>query len=693
MARRNRHALWLAALMAVAVAAAYYPVAGYEFTNWDDDQYILENPIVLAGVSWEGVRWAFTTAHVSNWHPLTWLSHMLDCQLFGTDAGPPHVENVLFHLANTWLLFYVLARMTSAVGHSAFVAFLFALHPLHVESVAWIAERKDVLSTFFWFLGLLAYVRYVEQPGWFRYSLVVLSLALGLLAKPMLVTFPCVLLLLDLWPLGRMAGHEVAPGKRFARLVVEKLPLFCLVAASSVATLIAQQTGGAVQSLEKMPLDVRLANAAMSYGMYLVKMLWPTNLAAFYPYPITDSTSESARWQFVSQGALVALVLFAVTVWIVRLRKRCPYFLVGWLWYLGTLVPVIGILQVGAQARADRYTYVSLIGVWIAVTWGIYDWWLYSHRLEAIPSAASQDNRLRACLRAACSIALVLACLFMTRQQVSYWQDTPALFGHALEVTERNYLAHYNLGNMLHKHGLDDEAAKQYRAALEIQPRHVGAHNNLGVICFARGEVNEAIEHYRAALAVDPQSVEAYNNLGNALVQLGKPEEALAAYREAFKLRPQVPQSQLNYGDALVLAGKLPEARDQFRLSLQVDPRSAIAHYKLADVYLRMGQLADAEREFRAALDCQPNWPEAHNSLGALLLQHGHFSEAVREFDAALRVQPKLFEARVNKGYALIEQGQVIAGVAELRQALPLRPSDSPEAQRVRTEIEKYKQK
>lgn len=499
----------------MAALVVFWQSADHEFVNFDDELYVTRNSHVQAGLTYQGLVWALTTTHVGNWHPLTWLSHMLDCELYGLNPGGHHFTNLLLHIANTLLLFMVLKRMTGALRRSAFVAALFALHPLHVESVAWVAERKDVLSTFFWMLTMGVYVRYVERPGLNRYLLVLLSFALGLMAKPMLVTLPFVLLLLDYWPLGRFQFRQSSDDSNsqshesinfsnqrslIFRLVLEKAPFFALAAVSGVVTFFVQQGGGAVRSLYVFPLDIRIANAMVSYVSYIEKMIWPHHLAVFYPHP-----GMLPMWQIAGAG----LLLVCISVLVVRAARRHPYLLTGWLWYLGTLVPVIGLVQVGSHAMADRYTYVPLIGLFIMIAWGSCD--------------ISERWRYRKIVLAISTGVLLCASMISTGSQVRYWQNSVALFEHTLDVTANNWLAHNNMGIALARRGKFDEAIAHYSETLRIKPDYAPAYSNLGIVFAVQEKAEEAIAHFRKALQINPDYTAARKNL----------EVALAVQRES----------------------------------------------------------------------------------------------------------------------------------------------------------------
>lgn len=630
----NRH--WniaLPLLIALVTIAVFWQVQGHEFINLDDEQYITQNPHMRSGFTSASLAWAFTTTHASNWHPLTWLSHLLDVRLFGMDPSGHHLVSLLLHAASTILLFFVLNRMTQALWQSAAVAFLFALHPLHVESVAWAAERKDVLSTFFLMLTLWAYVRYAQRPRPSAMIPVATFFSLGLLSKPMLVTLPFVLLLLDYWPLNRLAVPErkavpvrspvvqsggkkkkrdktgtdekkavasvtapPAPSTAIRALVTEKIPLFALAALSSVVTYLAQQKGGALSTLEQIPLVKRLANALVSYASYIAKTLFPQGLAVFYPYP-----SDIAWWKAAVSAALIAAVTFLA----VRYRKRCPYLLVGWLWYLGTLVPAIGIVQVGTQAIADRYTYVPLIGLFIAAAWGTGD----------LAGRLPQGRRILAAATAATFAGLAV----VTWNQVGCWRNSTTLFEHALRVTENNSVAHLNLGVALTRAGKSAEAAAHYREALRINPDSSSGHYNLANYYSSIGLKDEAKQQYIEAIRDNPRYANAYNNLGIVLVSQRRVEEAIPYYCKAVEIEPANAGMRFNYGIALAVTNDFPGAVGQFR----------------------------------SALESRPNYPEAHNYLGIALLMQGEKEEAIRHFRQALWLKPDFTQARRNLDGAL----------------------------------------
>lgn len=603
---------WIYVLLAALVVLVYAPVRDYEFINVDDAQYVSGNPMVAKGLTRTGAVWALTTGEAGNWHPLTWLSHMLDVQLFGPNPGAHHLVNAALHLANTLLLFAALFRMTGAPGSSAFVAAVFGTHPLHVESVAWIAERKDVLSTFFGFLALWGYAGYVRRPGALRHGAVCLLFTLALMAKPMWVTFPFLLLLLDSWPLDR---RETGWRTRF----VEKLPLFWLSVASSVVTVLAQQRAGALRGLEALPFARRAANACLAYLFYLLKTLLPLNLAAIYPYPEANAGMTLA--------AFAALVLVSIGVW--RARRRHPYLLVGWLWTLGTLVPVIGLVQVGSQPWADRYSYLPMVGLLIMAAWGI-------------PAAISSRAHGRAVLSVAAPLAIV-ACAFTARSQVAHWRTSVSLWEHALAVTTGNARAHHNLAHAL---------------AL-------------------RARVNEAVPHYLEALRLSPAAAETHNNLGHAYAELGRRDEAIAHYNEALRLSPDYPEARNNFGVALLDQGKTDDAIREFREAARTAPRTAGPHKNLGLALSAQDRSTEAIPHLLEAVRLDPDDARTLNALGVALAQGGKLDEAIERYRAASLLDPGFVDARVNLGRALAEEGRTGEALVELQAALRLNPGEA----------------
>lgn len=494
----------------LATLIVYWPVQNHQFLDLDDDVYVTDNREVKSGLTLTGMAWAFTATKASNWHPLTWISHQLDYAIYGLNPGGHHWTNLLFHLANTFLLFLLLKRMTGMLWSSGFIAALFALHPLHVESVAWVAERKDVLSAFFWFLTIWAYIRYVENRSVARFLWVILSFTMGLLSKPMIVTLPFVLLLLDYWPLRRVQsethGDEALSAHkplRWPSLVLEKTPFFVLSAISSYLALVAHEKGGAVRSLELFPLAGRIGNASISYVSYMWKMLWPHKLA-FYPYE-----DPLSLWQALAAGVLLVLI----SAMVIHARRRHPYFTVGWFWYLGTLVPVIGFVQVGWQAMADRYTYIPLIGLFVMVAMGVQD------LLGRLPS--------RRTLFFASGGLILLAFMVVSRFQLDYWHDGITVYEHTLQVTPRSYVIHSMLGFAFLKREKMPEAIEHHVEAVRLRPDFATAHHNLGVALIKAGRKSEAIDHLVEAVRIEPNNGDTRLTLVVAYLMIGK--QALAA--------------------------------------------------------------------------------------------------------------------------------------------------------------------
>jgi len=580
-------------VLATVVLAVYWQVTGFGYILFDDPKYVRDNAMVTSGLTLEAVRWAFSlSGYASNWHPLTWLSHMLDVTLFGTDPGMHHLVNVLFHCANALLLFVVLRRMTRALWRPFAVAALFALHPLHVESVAWISERKDVLSTLFWMLAMLAYSSYVTRRGAWRYAMVALMLGLGLMAKPMLVTLPFALLLLDVWPLGRMTSLRVVP-----RLVLEKAPLFALAAVSSVLTFLAQRAGGAVERIEVLPMAERLANAVTAYATYLAKMLCPAGLSFFYPYPASIEAAPLA---------ISLVVLAAVSVTCLVTFRRFPYLAVGWSWYLGTLVPVIGIVQVGSQSMADRYTYINLVGIFMALAWGMHD-------------LAGRVRYGRQVLLAGLTVVLIVLA-GLTRVQAGYWKDSATLFSRALAVTRDNFIAQTNLAAALFEQGDNQAAMGHAREALRIKPTYVPAMSNLGLGLLRHDpahagarrlmEQTRAIEHQTderirsmaGLLALDPNNAALHYQLAGLQRLRGNDDEAIAHYEEALRVKPGFREAL--YSLALIYAGqgRDTEALAALQAILDAHPGDTDALYNTACIHAKLGRTEQAVQALEEAM-------------------------------------------------------------------------------------------
>jgi protein O-mannosyl-transferase len=604
-------------LLLLAVITVFGQTAGHDFVNFDDDDYVLGNWHVREGLTGRGLLWAITEYHSCNWHPLTWLSHMLDCRLYETKPGGHHLTNVVLHAATAILLFLALWRMTAATWRSAWVAAVFAVHPLRVESVAWVAERKDVLSGLCCMLTLWLYAGYVQRPqSWARYLLVVASFAVGLSAKPMLVTLPFVLLLLDFWPLRRV-GPPSACTTSLARLVLEKVPFLVLSAAACTITLATQAK--AMHAAAQATFPTRIGNAVVAYVVYLGKMFYPTGLAVLYPLSIRP----------VQEWAADFLVLFAISAIAFLARRQCPYLLVGWLWYLGTLVPVIGLVQVGDQALADRYTYLTQIGLYAALAWGAAD--------------MAGTWPLRRLVVAALSVLLLVGLMVGAWQQTRYWRNSETLWTRTLECTPPNAIAHQNMGNYLAGQGKNVEAITEYREALKIKPDYAPAHENLGVALAAVGQVEKAIVEYHEALDIEPRFVAAYVNLGIALAGQGKLDEAIFQYRKALEINPDDAEAHFNFGRALARQRKIDDAIGHYLKVIEVNPDDARAQNNLGTA---LGRSDAAIARFRRALEIDPRFVIAHVNLGIALAGNGQVTEAIAHFQKALEIQPGCAEAQ-----------------------------------------------
>lgn len=598
-------------LLILSSLVVYGQVREFDFVHFDDTVYVSQNKAIQQGLTVDSVIWALTTVHAANWHPVTWLSHMTDYRLFGLNPGMHHMTSVFLHIINSMLLFFIFRKMTGNLWQSAMIAALFALHPLHVETVAWVSERKDVLSTLFWMLTMRTYLAYVEQPSGRRYAAVVLFFVLGLMSKPMLVTLPFVLLLLDYWPLNRIAFRpwsEQSGIKQLALaapLVREKIPLFILVILSSVITYYAQQKGEAVAPLDVIPMAERITNAIAAYVGYIGKAVYPVHLACLYPHP-----GMLPWWKVAGSGLLIAAISAAAF----GSARKHPYVIVGWLWYLGTLVPVIGIVQVGSQAMADRYTYVPVVGLFLIIVWGVpelFKKWGYGKKALAVGS-----------------VVALCVLMLLARQQAGYWKNSITLFERALEVTNDNYTMHYNLANVLARDdqgAVDDEAAvRHYLETLRIKPNFADAHNNLANLYMVKGRLDAAIEQYVKVLEIDPGYEGVHYNLG------------IAAFRQ----------------------GRAREAADHFKLALQAMTDNAEAYFLYGNALYQAGDADEAIRAYRRAIHLRPDYVEAYCNLGVTLFQKGDAAGAVAAFNDALRFQPDHAQARSYLKKALMFQSK-----------------------------------
>ena len=635
---KKLHILLIYLALALATFVAFEQVRLCKFTSTDDVKFAAKNQHVKAGLTRESIAWAFTTTTTANWMPLTWLSVMADSQIFGASSATFHLMNLFYHLLNVLLLFMVLKKMTGTLWQSAFVAAVFALHPLRVESVAWVAERKDVLSGLFWMLTIAAYLRYAQRPSVRRYLLVAFALSLGLMAKPMLVTLPCVLLLVDYWPLGRLqwgrpnAGQELPDSESagltykktsLGRLIAEKLPLFILVAASSVVTVIVQQTEGAVGSLDRYTLTARANNALVSYISYIGKMIWPTRLAVLYPHP----GHSLPAWKPII-ALLILVGVSAGVIYLVRRKRDFAPLLVGWLWYLGTLVPVIGLVQVGAQSMADRYTYIPSIGILIMLAWGA--------------AGFSRGLRFRNIVLGVLTALLLILLTLCTRAQVGHWKNSLALFGHTVEVTRNNYLVHYHYANALVKDGRLDEAAFHFQKSLRINPRYKKPYDKLAKVFFDLGKVDEAIAVCKKRLGIGKPDPAIYHRLGMAYTRKGAGKLAIQSFKESLRLKPDSAPTHENLAKVLVRTGNPDVVITHLAEAIQINPNIAPTHYALALAFRSKGRTEEAITHFAQALRLKPNWEKPMNSLARILATHSQ--EKFRDPPKAIQLAQRACE-------------------------------------------------
>ena len=628
---------WRAVLLAVGLVAlttaVFAPVSHYDFVSWDDPGYVTENSRVKAGLSWSAVGWALTTGEGYYWHPLTWLSHLVDVELFGMEPGRHHLTNLLLHLVATLLLFLIFRRLTGAPGRSAFVAALFAVHPLHVEPVAWVAERKEVLGGVFWMLTIGGYAAYARRPSLLRYLGVAAATAAALMAKPMAVTLPFVLMLLDVWPLARARSsrepehlgdtRSAVSRPSWAWLVAEKLPLAALSCASAWITYANQLEAGAVRDLARIPLADRAANAVVSYVAYIGAMVWPANLAAFYPYP-----REITPWWWAALAALIAASALAVA-----LVRRHPYLFVGWFWYVGTLVPVIGLVQVGNQARADRFTYLPIVGLFVAAAWGV-------------PALAARWSAARRALPWL-AVMVVLAAAAAARAQLPHWKDSYALWSNAAAVTTGNERAHWSLGLLFDADGRRPEAIAHYAEAARLVPRSAASlHHRIAVLLIEEGRLAEAIERLSLAVDLEPRNAVLHAALGAALERQGRFGEAVAAFKEAVRLQPDDWVSRTNLGVALERDGRSEEAVVAYRDAIRLRPDHGPAHANLAVSLARLGNLDEAIREGAESVRLDPTQAGWFYRLAVLYDRKGDRRAAMTALESALRVDPAHEAAR-----------------------------------------------
>ncbi len=651
-------------------AVVYWQVKDHQFISFDDNLYVTSNSHVLAGLNPENIKWAFRLSNRERvyWHPLTWISHMLDVQMWGMDAGKHHLSNLFLHIANTLLVFFVLRGMTGALWKSAFVASLFALHPLNVDTVAWIAERKNLLSTFFWLLVMLSYLFYTKRPTLSRYMLVVLGFVMGLLAKPMLVTLPFVLLLLDYWPLGRIKLSRVDSGWSLksdnsvvsnpwgllkSRVILDKIPLILLSLVSIYISMISLQLTGNIAS-EKIPMGLRIGNAVVSYSAYLGKAIWPHNLAIYYPFP-----KMIPFWQVAGSFLVIAIISALVGA-----ARKYPYLLVGWLWYIGTLFPVIGLVQGGLwPAMADRWAYVPLIGVYIMVSWSVPEL-LDKWRFKKIALASSAGIIL--------SVLMVFSWI-----QAGYWMNSITLFEHALKVTDKNDIAHLSLGVALMNMGDLDGSINHYADALRINPKYVDAYNDMGLALKKKGDMPSAVSCFSKAILLDANRVDAYNNLGVAFLDQGNISEAITQLSKGIQIDPGYGEAYSNLGLARARQGNNQEAIKCFLKAVQLSPYSAKAHTNMALALMKNHNIDGAIQYYRRALEIDPGLGEAHNGLGVALVRKGDMEGAIRQFQEVLKIDPGNVGAQRNLEKLLASRGEADESLAGIKKALDSDPQNA----------------
>ncbi len=672
--------------LTIVTALVFYQVRDHEFLSVDDYVYVTNNIHVKKGLTVDNVIWAFTTTYANFWHPLTWLSHMLDNELYGLNPSGHHITNLLLHIINTVLLFLVMLKMTSHIWQSAFVAALFTLHPLHVESVAWVAERKDVLSALFWFLTMWAYLLYAKNPGVGRYLLTLAFFVLGLMAKPMLVTLPFVLLLLDHWPLERLrAGISK---KEIYSLVLEKIPMILLSGIFSVSVYLAQEGGKAVATLDVLPMKLRIANGLVSYMKYISKTLWPSDLSIFYIHPM----SSLQWWQYI--GAALALCL--ITAFVLKKIKTFPWLSTGWFWYLGTLLPVIGLVQVGSHAMADRYTYIPIIGLFIAFAFTVKPLW------------ERMNVKVSNTLLWTTGIVIISLLSTVTWLQVKHWRNNFTLYERAIAVNNNNYLARNNLGHALSAAGRIGEAKIHYRKALDVKPDYIDALNNfaaafikennfpealayieevlalepdnisaltnLGTLLIREGRETEAANVFSKALAIKPDVAELHNNMGYLLTRLGRMDEGAGHFTEALRLRPDYSEAMSNLGFVLMKSGNPKEAVAYLGQALSINPNDSKAHYNMALAMLSLNRPDKAEKHFRESIIREPENGELHYQLGNLYLMQKRFEESMIQYQIAIQYGRESYDVHNNIGIVYASTGDFKNAITHFKKSLYMNP-------------------
>jgi tetratricopeptide (TPR) repeat protein len=648
----NQLRVIICAVLALVTVILYWPTTRDGFINFDDDAYITDNSHVSRGLTSSGIVWAFKSGYAANWHPLTWISHMIDCQLFDLHPAGHHFTNTLFHTANTLLLFILLNMMTGAIWRSAFVAALFAWHPIHVESVAWAAERKDVLSAFFWMLSLIAYTRYAKNAGLGTvnktgllspfYWLALIFFACGLMSKPMVVTLPFVLLLLDFWPLQRLNLSSAR------NLVIEKTPFLALALIGSIVTYLVQKTGGAMLTSS---FSFRIGNALWAYERYIAKLFWPADLAIVYPF---------LTYRLLIPALVATLLLAICSVAFVFLSRRMPYFFTGWFWFLGTLVPVIGIVQVGSASMADRYSYLPSIGLFIIVTWGLAD--LFS---------SAQGKRFLV----AAATTVLAACVILTSIQITYWRNSITLFTHALKVTTDNYVACACLGQALDVAGDDTNALFYCRESVRLNPDYPAGQFFLGTVLWKMGQTKEAFGYLNSAAHASPQDSGFQYNLGKFLLEHGFPDKAAPQFTAALTADPDFPEAHNALGKTYLKQGKLAQAAEELSKAVALDPGNAQFHYDLGTVLLSESQTELATAQFLEAVRLEPDFADAQENLAVALAGQGKLPEAIPHFSRVVQLRPNDPEARFNLGFAYLNNHQPAEAATQFTDELRLAPN------------------
>ena len=669
----------------ILTVIVYSPIKNYEFINFDDGSYVYKNETVQTGLTAESIKWAFQvikTDETAYWHPLAWLPHMLDCQLFGVNPGMHHLSSLFYHLLNTLLLFLVLTRMTGALWKSAFVAMIFALHPINMDSVVWISEKKNLFSTLFWLLTMLAYAHYASRPTLLRYFLVLIAFALGLMAKPMLATLPCALLLLDFWPLNRIKGYrfkwfrenqirenqiqkdrinkkssppDTAPSFQEAslfRLISEKIPMLFLSFGTIGLSYYSLQHNSQIQNEVTVPMALRISNALVSYFQYIWHLIWPVNYAIFYPFP-----EAIPIWKPI----IAALALIILTSLVIIYSKKKPYLAVGWLWFLGTLVPVIGLINAGLwPAMADRWAYVPFIGLFIIIAWGIPDFFSQFQAKKTILTGAA--------------ILSIIVLATATRIQLKYWKNSQALFQHAINVTQNNHIAHMHVGTYLDENNNHQQALQHFLKAVEIKPNYSEALENIGHEFVNLKNYSKALQYYEKALLFAPSKAELFNKIGNAYAYMQKYDKATSYYIEAIAIDSDDATFYNNLGAAKYFTGKFDQAILELKKAIKMNPDYAEAYYNLGLAQTKTGNSVEATRSFLKAMQFDPDYKEAHNSLAKIYYHSGNFKKALAHYTEELRISPKDATAHFNTGVVLFQLKQPKEAITHLQEALRLKP-------------------